>query len=145
MPANKALQSDAPRFARRAAERRRYFLLPGCSRDDLCAVVLGHRPDVESGAGLEFAERGQILFGAQDASRLSVHGTIEGVIAFLLWVYISAVIFLFELVVAAIASYYLANEVMTWNEWVGGLLIVAASLALERACRVRDEGSQNLG
>ena len=28
---------------------------------------------------------------------------------------------------------------------VGGLLIVAASLALERACRVRDEGSQNLG
>ncbi len=28
---------------------------------------------------------------------------------------------------------------------VAGLLIVAASLALERACRVRDEGSQNLG
>jgi drug/metabolite transporter (DMT)-like permease len=40
----------------------------------------------------------------------------------------AAVIFLFELVVAAIASYYLANEVMTWNEWVGGLLIVASAV-----------------
>jgi drug/metabolite transporter (DMT)-like permease len=40
----------------------------------------------------------------------------------------AAVIFLFELVVAAIASYYLANEVMQWNEWVGGLLIVASAV-----------------
>jgi drug/metabolite transporter (DMT)-like permease len=40
----------------------------------------------------------------------------------------AAVIFLFELVVAAIASYYLANEVMQWNEWVGGVLIVASAL-----------------
>jgi drug/metabolite transporter (DMT)-like permease len=39
----------------------------------------------------------------------------------------ASVIFLFELVVAAIASYYLANEVMTPNEWVGGLLIVTAA------------------
>lgn len=37
----------------------------------------------------------------KDASRLSVHGTIEGVIAFLLWVYISAVIFLFGAEVTA--------------------------------------------
>lgn len=40
----------------------------------------------------------------------------------------AAVIFLFELVVAAVASYYLANEVMQWNEWVGGVLIVAAAI-----------------
>jgi drug/metabolite transporter (DMT)-like permease len=39
----------------------------------------------------------------------------------------ASVIFLFELVVAAIASYYLAGEVMTSYEWVGGTLIIAAS------------------
>ncbi len=40
----------------------------------------------------------------------------------------ASIIFLFELVVAAIAAYYLAGEVMTLNEWLGGLLIVAAAL-----------------
>jgi len=39
----------------------------------------------------------------------------------------ASVIFLFELVVAAIASYTLAGEVMTPNEWVGGVLIVVAA------------------
>lgn len=38
------------------------------------------------------------------------------------------VIFLFELVVAAVTSYLLAGEVMTAQEWVGGAMIVAASL-----------------
>ncbi|HLA41347.1 MAG TPA: EamA family transporter, partial [Candidatus Glassbacteria bacterium] len=38
------------------------------------------------------------------------------------------VIFLFELVVAAVASYLLAGEVMTLQEWLGGAMIVAASL-----------------
>ncbi len=40
----------------------------------------------------------------------------------------ASVLFLFELVVAAIASYYLAHEAMTLNEWMGGLLIIAAAL-----------------
>ena len=40
----------------------------------------------------------------------------------------ASVIFLFELVVAAFASYYLAHEVMAWNEWLGGSLIIAAAL-----------------
>ena len=40
----------------------------------------------------------------------------------------ASVIFLFELVVAAIASYYLAHEVMALNEWVGGSLIVLAAI-----------------
>lgn len=40
----------------------------------------------------------------------------------------ASVLFLFELVVAAIASYYLAYEAMTLNEWLGGLLIIAAAL-----------------
>lgn len=40
----------------------------------------------------------------------------------------AAVIFLFELVVAAIASYCLANEVMELREWIGGVLIIAAAL-----------------
>lgn len=37
------------------------------------------------------------------------------------------VIMLFELIVAAIASYFLANEIMTLKEWIGGLMIVSAS------------------
>ena len=40
----------------------------------------------------------------------------------------ASILFLFELVVAAIASYYLANEQMTWNEWLGGGLIVLAAI-----------------
>jgi drug/metabolite transporter (DMT)-like permease len=40
----------------------------------------------------------------------------------------ASVLFLFELVVAAIASYYLAHETMAINEWVGGSLIVLAAL-----------------
>lgn len=40
----------------------------------------------------------------------------------------ASVLFLFELVVAAVASYYLAHEAMTWNEWLGGGLIIAAAL-----------------
>lgn len=40
----------------------------------------------------------------------------------------ASVLFLFELVVAAIASYYLAHETMEINEWIGGSLIVAASI-----------------
>lgn len=39
------------------------------------------------------------------------------------------VILLFELVVAAIAAYLLAGEVMRPRDWLGGSLIVAASLA----------------
>jgi drug/metabolite transporter (DMT)-like permease len=37
-------------------------------------------------------------------------------------------LFLFELVVAAISSYFLANEVMQLRDWLGALLIVSASL-----------------
>ncbi len=38
------------------------------------------------------------------------------------------VIFLFELVVAAISAYYLAGEKMMLREWVGGMMIITASL-----------------
>lgn len=38
------------------------------------------------------------------------------------------VILLFELMVAAIAAYFLANEAMTLKEWLGGAMIVSASL-----------------
>lgn len=38
------------------------------------------------------------------------------------------VIFLFELVVAAVASWFLANEAMSLREWVGGAMIIAGSL-----------------
>jgi drug/metabolite transporter (DMT)-like permease len=40
----------------------------------------------------------------------------------------ASVLFLFELVVAAITSYFLAHETMEINEWIGGSLIVAASI-----------------
>ena len=39
----------------------------------------------------------------------------------------ASVIFLFELVVGAVASYFLAHEVMAPNEWIGGALIVTAA------------------
>lgn len=38
------------------------------------------------------------------------------------------VIFLFELVVAAISSYFLAGEILDARGWIGGAMIVAASL-----------------
>lgn len=44
----------------------------------------------------------------------------------------AAVIFLFELVVAAVASYYWANEAMTMREWLGGVLIVVAAIVAAR-------------
>lgn len=40
----------------------------------------------------------------------------------------ASVIFISELVIAAIASYFLAHEVMALNEWKGGVLIVFAAL-----------------
>jgi len=38
------------------------------------------------------------------------------------------ILFLFELVVAAISAYFLANEAMQLRDWLGALLIVSASL-----------------
>jgi len=40
----------------------------------------------------------------------------------------ASVIFLFELVVAAISSWLLAGELMTTREWLGGAMIVAATI-----------------
>lgn len=40
----------------------------------------------------------------------------------------ASVLFLFELVVAAITSYFLAHETMEINEWIGGAFIVVASI-----------------
>jgi drug/metabolite transporter (DMT)-like permease len=48
----------------------------------------------------------------------------------------AAVIFLFELVVAAIAAYFLAAETMSLNAWLGGILIITAAIL---ASMIRDE------
>jgi drug/metabolite transporter (DMT)-like permease len=40
----------------------------------------------------------------------------------------ASVIFLFELVVGAVSSWYLANETMALHEWVGGVMIIAAAI-----------------
>ena len=45
------------------------------------------------------------------------------------------VILLFELLVAAIAAYFLADEAMTIKEWAGGAMIVSASLFSARINR----------
>jgi drug/metabolite transporter (DMT)-like permease len=45
----------------------------------------------------------------------------------------ASVIFLFELVVAAIAAYWLAGESMGMREWIGGVLIMVASVFAARA------------
>lgn len=45
----------------------------------------------------------------------------------------ASIIFLFELVVAAIASCYLTNEELTLREWLGGSLIVAAGIFAAKA------------
>jgi drug/metabolite transporter (DMT)-like permease len=38
------------------------------------------------------------------------------------------VIMLFELVVAAVAAYFLTDEALTMKEWIGGAMIISASL-----------------
>jgi drug/metabolite transporter (DMT)-like permease len=40
----------------------------------------------------------------------------------------AVVLFLFELVVAAIASYFLAAEAMELRDWIGAILIISATL-----------------
>lgn len=44
----------------------------------------------------------------------------------------AAVIFMFELVVAALSSYWLAGEELSLREWIGGIMIVGAALYSER-------------
>jgi drug/metabolite transporter (DMT)-like permease len=46
------------------------------------------------------------------------------------------VILLFELVVAAITTYFLTKEAMTLLEWVGGLMIISATLFSTKMNRV---------
>ena len=48
----------------------------------------------------------------------------------------AVVIMLFELVVAAITAYFLANEAMTSREWIGGLMIISAALFSSKVNRV---------
>jgi drug/metabolite transporter (DMT)-like permease len=40
----------------------------------------------------------------------------------------ASVIFLFELVVGAVSSWYLASEAMAVHEWIGGMMIIAAAV-----------------
>lgn len=48
----------------------------------------------------------------------------------------AVVILLFELVVAAVTAYFLANEAMTSREWIGGLMIISAALFSSKINRV---------
>ena len=50
----------------------------------------------------------------------------------------ASVLFLFELVIAAISSYFLAGEEMGWREWIGAVPIVAASLLSGKLCLEKD-------
>lgn len=53
----------------------------------------------------------------------------------------AGVIFLFELVVAAVSSWLLAGEAMSLKEWLGGAMIVAASLFSGQLTETRPEGN----
>ena len=48
----------------------------------------------------------------------------------------ASVIFLFELVVAALTSYWLANETLSVREWLGGILIIAAAIFAAKTERI---------
>jgi len=52
----------------------------------------------------------------------------------------AVVLFLFELVVAAVSSYYLANEAMDLRDWIGAALIVSASLLSGKLCSDKTVG-----
>ncbi|MDA8383325.1 MAG: DMT family transporter [Betaproteobacteria bacterium] len=86
----------------------------------LAAVNGGHAMTGLPGSGwLSLAGLGAIVFVATVAIQFGLsHSSANQAI----------VILLFELVVAAISSYLLAHELMTLREWVGGTMIVGASL-----------------
>ena len=50
------------------------------------------------------------------------------------------VLFLFELVFAAIASYFLVNEALQLRDWLGALLIISASLLSGKLGNSKDDG-----
>ena len=52
------------------------------------------------------------------------------------------IIFLFELVVAAISSYFLADEALSLHEWIGAALIIAGSLFSGHMEDPQDEGAR---
>ena len=47
-------------------------------------------------------------------------------------VYRSSVIMLFELIVAALSAWWLINETMSLQEWIGGVIIIAAGYSIVR-------------
>ncbi len=49
------------------------------------------------------------------------------------------ILFLFELVVAAVSSYFFAGEAMGLRDWIGAALIVSASLLSGRLCSGKNE------
>ena len=51
------------------------------------------------------------------------------------------VIFLSELVFAAVGSYVLASEAMTWRQWLGGVMVVAATLYSGRLQRAAERSA----
>jgi drug/metabolite transporter (DMT)-like permease len=52
----------------------------------------------------------------------------------------AAMLFQFELVFAAISSYFLANEAMGLQEWLGAVLIISASFLSGKLCSERNTG-----
>ena len=52
----------------------------------------------------------------------------------------AVVLFQFELVIAAISSYFLANEAMELREWIGAALIISASFLSGKLCSDKSLG-----
>jgi drug/metabolite transporter (DMT)-like permease len=52
----------------------------------------------------------------------------------------AVVLFQFELVIAAISSYFLANEAMELREWFGAVFIISASFLSGKLCSDKSLG-----
>jgi drug/metabolite transporter (DMT)-like permease len=82
--------------------------------------------DISAGAYLLLAGVGLIVFGLSLVMQYGLtHVPANRAI----------VIMLFELVAAAVAAYFLTDEVMTLREWIGGAMIISASLFSARMNR----------
>jgi drug/metabolite transporter (DMT)-like permease len=52
----------------------------------------------------------------------------------------AAVLFLFELIIAAISSYFIAGEALGWLDWIGAIPIITASLLSGKLCLDKSMG-----
>lgn len=85
-------------------------------------ILLTREPIPSASIGIVLASVALGIFGVTLMTFLVQYGVTH------MPVYRSAVILLFEIVIAAISAQFLTNEVILTREWIGGMLIIAATL-----------------